>query len=120
MTTTRPMVFSGGVGSATQPGSSRDAAAAAPELFRNSRRLMRPMARLPAPGGQIRGDRLDLLVGIAFGDLMHHRCGPLARLELLHEAHELGAVSPRQARNSAPAHAVGAMAVGAGCGKIAP
>src|SRR5947209_12210741 len=106
------MGFPGDDAGCTAHAGSSEAAAAAPEVFRKSRRLRFPM-RLSRPlSGKIGGDRIDLRVGVAPGDLVHDGCRALARLEILHLPREIRAVTPGQGGDALPAHAVASMAVG--------
>src|ERR1700719_3660767 len=80
-TTTRGAAFcaSAGIGSIA-------AAAPAAAVLRTSRRLWNPV--MVAPLFLLRpipiGNGLDLVVGEALGDAVHHGRGPLARAECLH------------------------------------
>src|SRR5690242_17569449 len=98
MTTTRPIGLPGAAPVAAQPGS-RAATAAAPVDPRNSRRLSFRIALVRLLRGEVRGDRVDLLVGIAPGELLHHRGRAPARSELLHQARDHGAVSTGETRD---------------------
>src|SRR5882672_11597952 len=113
------MGFTGGAAGVMQPGN-REAVAAAPEARRKSRRLrlLMPLSRLL--GGKVGGDRLDLIVAIAPGDLMHDRRRPLAGLEIADLLRELRAPAAGEAGHARLAHSVRSMAAGAGRGEIAP
>src|ERR1700687_4421182 len=66
--------------------------------------------------GQVRSDRLDLLVGVALRELLHDRRRPLAVTEVLELLDEVRLVLTGDGGNGAAAAAIGAVAVGAGRG----
>ena len=70
--------------------------------------------------GEVRGDRLQLRIGIAARLLVHDRRGAFARLEIFHRLEELAARAAGEAGRHAPdAVAVGAVAGEAGGGERA-
>src|ERR1700682_6521474 len=92
-TTPRPAAFcaSAGIGSIA-------AAAAADAVLRTSRRLWAPV--MVAPLFLLRPipsrDGLDLVVGEALGDAVHHGRGPLARAKCLHGGDDLRRIAADQ------------------------
>src|ERR1700687_1318501 len=63
--------------------------------------------------GQVRSDRLDLLVGVALRELLHDRRRPLTVTEVLELLDEVRLVLTGDGGNGAAAAAIGAVAVGA-------
>src|SRR5688572_7517140 len=93
--------------------------------WRSRRAKPRPRAS-ESPGAssflprQVAGDLLDLLVGVALGELVHDRRRPLAFLELAHALHDQVFRQPGKRNDfGGGAAAVGAVAVGAGGGEAA-
>src|ERR1700687_6519792 len=69
--------------------------------------------------GQVRSDRLDLLVGVALRELLHDRRRPLTVTEVLELLDEVRLVLTGDGGNGAAAAAIGAVAVGAVRGDVA-
>ncbi|HEY2977250.1 MAG TPA: hypothetical protein VGJ35_04720, partial [Burkholderiaceae bacterium] len=121
--TTRPI--DGPLAALAQPNNGAPTAAAAP-AHSNRRRERRDAAftgedSLPRRLCRVvRGNRLDLLIVEAFGDLMHDRCGQRTAAVAGHRGDDAIGRHARQRLDEIAARmAVGAVAIGANSGQIA-